>query len=532
MDHAPTTPLILLRLNGEQVLDVTYHATGRVTTHAPRYRRAVREFAHQIAAHPDALIAWYDTRLAPFLSPPHGWPALLAHPLEVLHLGCVQGCDRMAAALGYVDFHSPFLLAGPTDHRFATWLISPLAGIATPAALRAVGFDRRWSSWVSALFDCGYRGLAAGLCPLAEPGLLATPIPATVLRDLSQPLTTGQTGQLIGRLYGRKWLLFWPLASRRVPLRAIIAAWRMVAPPPLDRPALVALAPPLVAPPPGAAVAVIVPTLGRPQHLATLLGDLAAQTVLPQQVWIIEQDPVGVGSALTDLVAAAWPFAIHHERVRWAGACRARNRGLAAGNAPWVLLLDDDVRLLPAFLAYLLAVATTYNVAGVNGAVYLPGQDPATVAESAFPRLWVGFGTCAALIARQAVAAGGNFDLRLEGGYGEDTEFGIRLRLAGATVLYAPGEPTLHLKAPVGGFRYSFPHPWHADPLPPRPSPTVFYAQQKHGTPAMQAGYHLFYTVKRLTAVRPYGWPAEGPRIRRQWRSAQRWAAWLAAQEG
>lgn len=98
-------------------------------------------------------------------------------------------------------------------------------------------------------------------------------------------------------------------------------------------------------------------------------------------------------------------------------------------------------------------------------------------------------------------------------------------------VVYTTAQPVLHLKAPVGGFRYTFPHPWRTDPVPPRPSPTVLYTQQKHGTPAMQAGYQLFYVLKQLAAIRLSQGLLEPLRIRQRWRSARRWAAWLAAQE-
>ncbi len=530
MDQAAgsvATPLIILRLRGEQALDVTLCHGAQHRTYAATYTQAVREFARQLAAHPTGVIAWYDVRLKAFLRPPTEWPTLLGHALEVLHLGNVQHCEDMAAALGLVDFNSPYLLPAPADRRWATWLIAPQAGIAHSAALRASGFDGRLPSLVSALFDVGYRGLAGGLCPYAEPALSAVPVPAGVLHDLARPLTVVEIGLLIRRLYGRKWLLFWPPAAGRLPLRGLVAGGRAAAPPVLDTAALAALAPTLPLPP-MISVDVVVPTLGRPGPLADLLVDLAAQTVPPQRVLIIEQDPSGVGSLLAALLARPWPFAIHHQLVGWVGACRARNLALAAAAGEWIAFLDDDVRLPPDWLAHLLAVATAYGVGAVTSAVYMPQQ---ALPPPGVPRLWPGFASGASLVVRNATVTVAGFDRRIEGGFGEDTDYGIRLRRAGVVVLYTPGRPVLHLKAPVGGFRYQFPHPWLADRVPPRPSPTVLYTQQKHGTPPMQAGYRLFYALKRLAATRPYRRPAELWRLCREWRSARRWAAWLATRE-
>jgi len=194
------------------------------------------------------------------------------------------------------------------------------------------------------------------------------------------------------------------------------------------------------------------------------------------------------------------------------------------------LLLDDDIRVTPQFICYLLQVARAYQVDGVSSAVYLPHQRPASVVGSALPRIWPAFASGASLVSARAMRAAGPFDERLEGGYGEDYEFGVRLRLTGATVMYAPGEPVLHLKAPAGGFRYAFAHPWRNEKIQPKPSPIMLYSRQKHTTTAMQKGYRIFYYLNRLTATPYYRWPGEALRIARQWRSAMRWVTWLSGQ--
>jgi len=204
-------PLFILRLHGDRVLSVSTPANA---TLAPRSSSAARELALLAATAPeDACIAWFDERLEPFLSDPAGWPDLLRNPLELLHLSCFQRCDRMVGSLGLVDFYSCFLLPGPTDRRYATWLVSPMAGIAKASLFRAGGFDGTRRSWTLALFDFGYRAMRHGLLPYSEPKLLRESIWPSVQEELERPLSPGQVAMLIRRMLGRKWVLFWLAAE-------------------------------------------------------------------------------------------------------------------------------------------------------------------------------------------------------------------------------------------------------------------------------------------------------------------------------
>jgi hypothetical protein len=282
---------------------------------------------------------------------------------------------------------------------------------------------------------------------------------------------------------------------------------------------------------------VIIPTLGRPECVADVLTDLARQTRLPTRVIVVEQAPPGCPCLPDTMPAAPWPFRLEQRRVEWVGACRARNLALAAATAEWVLFLDDDVRLAPGLLAQLLEVAAAWHGDAVNARVETPGRAaPPAPAHSAAKaaatpppvRPWPTFGTCATLVRREPAVACGGFDERLEGGFGEDWEFGLRLRHGGVSVLYAPGAPVLHLKASAGGFRYEFPHPWRGAPVEPRPSPTILLARQLHFTTEQQRGYRLAYTLERLGAVPCWRWPGEWRRVRREWATSKQWAGELA----
>jgi len=528
--------LIVLCLRQDRVVKVSRHHEGEVVSIAPEYLDAAREFVRLCNAYDDAHISWYDERLENFITDVTTWPNLIKHPLEVLHLSCFQRCDLMVGAIGLIDFDSPFLLPGPTDRRYATWLISSSAGIGLSRVFRAIGLDCSLKKFSVAMFDLGFRAARTGVCPYSEPHLLATAVPMEILDEIHEPLSAAESATLISRTYGKKWLLFWLLGNllfeRSFPLIGMLTGWKTKSAGRINTELLENLRPQFQYPNHSlgqASVDVIIPTLNRPEHVLNVLKDLSSQTVVPKRVIIIEQDPgTGPAGPLEDMVHRQWTFELQHHFVEWVGICRARNLGFQQSQSDWVLLLDDDVRLTPDFIAYLLRVATAYRVEAVTAGIYLSHQNPKEVIDHPFPRLWQTFAGGASLLSRQAVKAAGTFDERMEGGYGEDYEFGIRLRQNGANVLYAPGEPVLHLKAPVGGYRYSFLHPWRNDKVQPRPSPTVLYSRRKHVTKSMQNGYLLFYWFKRLAATPVYRWPGNIPTLALQWHKAARWSAWLA----
>src|SRR5690606_34956855 len=66
------------------------------------------------------------------------------------------------------------------------------------------------------------------------------------------------------------------------------------------------------------------------------------------------------------------------------------------------------------------------------------------------------------------------FSEELESGYGEDMDFGMKLRKCGVDVIHFPEPGIIHLKAPAGGFRSQF-RPESQTFL--QPSPTVLWTK-------------------------------------------------------
>lgn len=536
---AHNSDLIIMKLDENAVLRVEHRHGARVEALPVQHSAAQTEFKRLLRAFPGACICWYDTALEAYLTETSEWPALLKHPLEVLHTGCFQRTDIVFQDLGFIEHDSPFFLKGPTDRRYATTLISPMCGIGRTDAFQAMGFSDAYATFAEAIVAFGIKSAPQGLFPYSDPRLIAQPLPASVQESVQRPLPANNIARLIARAYGRKWLAVWFLSNlafrRKAPILSLARAGKLSCQPlEVRNNALSQLAPELNK---NAAIEranygvdVVIPTLQRPQFIADVLDDLATQTIIPRSVILIEQGIADNSSLLAGIKQKHWPFNLSVHSVPWIGACKARNLGIAACRSDWLLFLDDDVRFSPNMICHLLNVAQQYSVESVTSALYLPNQDPKQLSKTTHPYVWPYFGTGACLVLTESVLAAGGFDERLEHGYGEDYEFGVRLRQSGANVVYAPGEPVLHLKAPSGGFRHKFNHPWSKDRVTPRPSPTVLYSRNKHVTRPMQQGYALYYWLKRLGTAPLYAWPAELIKVARQWRSAKKWSDRMANQ--
>ena len=78
-----------------------------------------------------------------------------------------------------------------------------------------------------------------------------------------------------------------------------------------------------------------------------------------------------------------------------------------------------------------------------------------TMGES---RLKVGvaqsFSTANSCVSRRVVNLLVGNDVNFDGGYGEDSDFGLSLSKIGVVVLHNPFAVNLHLKPPIGGYRF------------------------------------------------------------------------------
>lgn len=137
------------------------------------------------------------------------------------------------------------------------------------------------------------------------------------------------------------------------------------------------------------------------------------------------------------------------------GPCVGRNRLVEEARHPWVLLLDDDTRLLgPDALDQARQVlesdrrvgVVAFAQAEVDGRPWDPRMQPSPASEARVVRSFIGFGH---LVRRDVFRALGGYR-EILGFYGEEKEFCLRLLEAGYAVVYLPAARIAHVPDPSG----------------------------------------------------------------------------------
>lgn len=100
-------------------------------------------------------------------------------------------------------------------------------------------------------------------------------------------------------------------------------------------------------------VSVIVLTYNWPEALEKVLQSIAAQTVQPFEVLVADDGSTTATVQLVEKMALNFPGPLRHVWQEDLGfrAARARNRGIAASRGEYVILIDGDMLLHPAFVA-------------------------------------------------------------------------------------------------------------------------------------------------------------------------------------
>ncbi|SDL40932.1 hypothetical protein SAMN04488034_1049 [Salinimicrobium catena] len=269
-------------------------------------------------------------------------------------------------------------------------------------------------------------------------------------------------------------------------------------------------------------VDVVIPTLGRPEHLKQVLNDLKAQSHLPKRVIVVEQNPDPDSSSELKDLQENYPFEIVHHFIHFAGACNARNLALNEVTSAWVFFADDDIRIPPGLLKESLAELKRLGVDCLNINCKQPGQ------KTIFHKIkqWGSFGAGTCLV-NSRYAGNTRFSAVFENGYGEDVDYGMQLRKKGCDIIYHPGLEFTHLKAPVGGFRNKEKKPWEKGSVEPKPSPTLMAYAKKYYSREQLLGfkvelflrYYLKQEIKNpLTYIKT---------MRRRWQESEKWSKHL-----
>jgi GT2 family glycosyltransferase len=265
---------------------------------------------------------------------------------------------------------------------------------------------------------------------------------------------------------------------------------------------------------------VIIPTIGRKQYLYDVLKDFSMQSLLPQKVIIVEQNPEPFSKTELDYIETdKWPFEIEHIFTHQAGACNARNVALKEIKSKWVFLADDDIRISGDFIEKTSKNIEKFGVKAVSLCCLQEKEVPTF--KNVFQ--WRSFGSGCSVVASD-ILKNSHFNLGYEFGYGEDNDFGMQLRNQGNDVLFLPEPTILHLKAPVGGFRTKPMLKWHNETIQPKPSPTVMLYLMTHNTRQQILGYKtvLFFKYFKHQKIRnPFQYFTV---FNKQWNQSVYWA--------
>ena len=405
----------------------------------------------------------------------------------------------IAEEMGYVDQSVFFRIQ--SNVKYPTWLMSGSVGSISCKTLNHFrSFLPTYASFDLFLCVLARVGMAKGLRAYSEPRL----IKRTDDSGISFSKSTNATYSAIGALFGKKWLLLFELQrllySRKINPIQLAKTY-------LTKSLSYTEIPNLEIDDANRSEAesmlsfdIVIPTLGRKEVLKQTLEDLADQSLLPQCVIIIEQNPnIASESELDYLHNGNWPFQIKHTFTNQTGACNARNLALNQVEADWVFLADDDLRISQDFLRSANAFIQNEKPQAFTVSCLQIGE----VEQEQTIIQWPAFGSGCSFVKASALKFI-RFDMALEHGFGEDADFGMQLRKSGTDVLYNPFLKLIHLKASSGGFRKPIENPWDSENPSPKPAPTVLASILKHATPSQIKGYKtlLFLKFYRLQQIK------------------------------
>jgi GT2 family glycosyltransferase len=429
----PRVDLVLLGERPEPVW-----ALGAVVAVGDRTPAALDAAVRSHLAHhrPDALLHW-DGRLGP---PPPYAAELLSEPDDVWHAGLLLG---LGGSPSWIDLVAPtwMLNADPAPDRPATsWRLSLEACLVRTSVVEDLGhLEPGFATLDGAGLELGHRWVSGGALCRHEPRLRpASPSP-------HRPIPEEDQQRFVHRRFGPAWATY---ATLRSPHRVRnLRRLRSLGREPVVRPGHHPRPPPAPASPDaGRRVSVIIPTVDRYPWLERVLADLAAQTVPPGEVLVVDQTP----SARRRPVTAGAPVRVIESEV--VGQCTARNRALTEAAGDLLLFLDDDDEVPPDLVERHLARLEHLDVDACSGGATEPGQSGPDPSFARFRQSDV-FPTNNTMLRRRALADSGLFDLAYDHGERADHDLGMRLYLAGRRLVLDPGIEVLHHHAPRGGLR-------------------------------------------------------------------------------
>jgi glycosyltransferase involved in cell wall biosynthesis len=363
------------------------------------------------------------------------------------------------------------------------------------------GFDQNYDDELMAGLDFGFRLLRYhGGVPLYVKGLYQMPITkVTVSRnDRYRFYSKFFKKRHSWYMLWRQSLLYWPKEYAALQNNKSIKSYS-------NNDALLRPLQPIQGNP---TVSVVIPTMKRQAYTQLLLQDYNQQTYPITEAVIVDATPEDErDSSLYNREDFNFKITVKWQTTK--GSCKARNEAIALCSSDYIIFADDDVRILPDFVEKHIRLLQTYKVKAANGLDIMAANvdqdltDLKQRSEAMGASRWkVGvshmFSNANSIVASDWVKQLGGNDINFDGGYGEDTDFGLRILKLGEVLLHNPYAPNLHLKPPQGGYRFwgesgkllgkkRKPQPWELNRpvrwIRPVPSPTISYGILKHYQP-------------------------------------------------
>lgn len=252
-------------------------------------------------------------------------------------------------------------------------------------------------------------------------------------------------------------------------------------------------------------VSYIIPTMLRQDFTLNLLNDLKNQSYLPSQVIVVDATPEDKRDEKL-YNPENYPFEVQFHWQISKGSCRARNEAINHCKGDYIIFGDDDIRLPSDFIENHMRFLQTNKAGACNGLDIRANhqhqslEDLNVKLEKLGKKRWIAgatqmFSNANSCVKREFVNKLGGNDINFDGGYGEDSDFGHSLLKIGVTVLHNPYSVNLHLKPPLGGYRFwgtqaavtgkkRKEQPWElgipVGDIKPVPGPTIMYGILKH----------------------------------------------------
>ena len=271
----------------------------------------------------------------------------------------------------------------------------------------------------------------------------------------------------------------------------------------------------------------IIPTMMRQDFTLKLLNDLENQTYKPFEVIVVDATPENVRD-ISKYKEKNYSFKVVFKWQTTKGSCRARNEAIDLCTGDYIVFGDDDIRIQPQFIENHIRLLQTYKTEACNGLDIMADhqqqdlKDLDKKIESLGDKRWkVGaaqsFSNANSCVSKRVVNTLKGNDINYDGGYGEDSDFGLSIVKLGVTVLHNPFSVNLHLKPPQGGYRIWGQQAstkgkkrkkqlWELDSpvkwIVPKPSPTIMYQLYKHFDKKQRKEYKIKYFIFYFTKAR------------------------------